>query len=294
MGIFTLVLPPIPLGTSFAGQSILITGASAGIGLECARLLLRLKATKLYLPVRSLERGELVRTELLNDATVQKNNPDATIELFQLDLSKYSSVTAFSDTIKARVKNLDAVILNAGTGAFNFIRAPEAPQNEMNLQVNYLSNALLSLLLLPLLEKSSRPNGMHPRLLFVSSIGGNKTYLEKAPFKLPSPKIVTALNVPGSYGGLERYSLSKLFVQLWVQQLASQIPSEHVVVNSVCPGWTQSSIDRGLPFGLRQLVGGIRRVTGRTTEEGASLYVHALLAPLVGNGAFYSDGVVLE
>lgn len=93
-------IPKLPSTTTFVGQSILLTEASAGIGLEYARLLLQLKAATLYVPVRNLSKGELVRRELLNDPTVKKLNPSATIELFELDLTTYSSVISFSSAFK--------------------------------------------------------------------------------------------------------------------------------------------------------------------------------------------------
>jgi hypothetical protein len=88
--------------------------------------------------------------------------------------------------------------------------------------------------------------------------------------------------------------MSKLFVHMWARELATKVSSEKVVINYVCPGFTNSSIDRGLPFYLRPLVGNVRKIIGRTTEQGAITYMISATGPVGWHGCFYSDGVVTE
>jgi len=248
--------------------------------------------SQLYFAVRSLDKGAAARDELLSDKAIQKANPSASIKLYELDQSNYTSVVAFSEKFNAEVKTLDVAILNAGCGIFKF--TPTPPGNEIMLQVNHLSTALLSLLLLPLLESSSKP-GRPSHLTFVASIGGHKTPWEKEPFKsLPASNIIMSLNDTSGYGGFQRYGMSKMFVQMWTTQLANRIPREKVVINSVCPGFTVSSIDRGLPFYARPLMSGVRSLIGRSTKMGATTYVIAATGPADSHGRFYSDGIVIK
>jgi NAD(P)-dependent dehydrogenase (short-subunit alcohol dehydrogenase family) len=210
MGIINInpALPPLPRGLSFAGQFILLTGATSGIGFESARELLRHGVSKLYLPVRNLEKGEATRKTLLQDPVVIKENPDAAIELFELDLETYSSVLSFSKAFDAKVNRIDGAILNGGTATWKFTPLPAPPFNEITLQTNFLSNALLSLLLLPALERGSLSGSHKSHLLFVASIGAQKTSWEKEPFKYTPSGVVTSLNNSKNYAPFERYGTS--------------------------------------------------------------------------------------
>lgn len=49
---------------SFSGQTIIITGSNTGIGLECAKLLLKMNVSRLILGVRSVKKGNDVITSL--------------------------------------------------------------------------------------------------------------------------------------------------------------------------------------------------------------------------------------
>jgi NAD(P)-dependent dehydrogenase (short-subunit alcohol dehydrogenase family) len=293
MGFFDVnpALPALPKTLSFAGKSILITGANSGIGFEFTRQLLLRKASIIYIAVRTLEKGEETRKTLLRDPAVQKSNPNAVIKPYELDLSKYSSVLSFCKKFSTEVQTLDLAVMNAGAGIFKFDILPTG--NETMLQVNFLSTALLSLHLLPILQRGSTPD--HPsHLTFVGSIGAHKTSWEKEPFRSPPKSVLETLNQLEAYPPLERYGMSKLFVHMWARELATKVSSQKVVINYVCPSFTNSSIDRGLPFYLRPLVGNVRKIIGRTPEQGAIAYMMAATGPVEGHGCFYSDGIVAE
>ncbi|PYI31662.1 hypothetical protein BP00DRAFT_456814 [Aspergillus indologenus CBS 114.80] len=62
----TLPSLTLPAPTFFANQTLLITGANTGVGLEAARHALRLRAVKVILGVRDLTKGEAARADLLS------------------------------------------------------------------------------------------------------------------------------------------------------------------------------------------------------------------------------------
>jgi NAD(P)-dependent dehydrogenase (short-subunit alcohol dehydrogenase family) len=160
MGFFDVnpALPVLPLSLTFAGKSILITRASSGIGFEFTRQLLLHKASIIYIAVRTLAKGEETRKTLLRDPAVQKSNLNAIIKPYELDLSKHSSVLSFCKKFSTEVQTLDLAVMNACAGIFKFDILPTG--NETMLQVNFLSTALLSLHLLPILQRGSKPD--HP------------------------------------------------------------------------------------------------------------------------------------
>ena len=91
-----------------SGQTIIVTGANVGLGLEAARHLTRLDAEKVILGVRNLEKGEAAKRSI-EESTSRKG----VVEVWQLDLSSYESVKQFVKKAEG-LKRLDAVIENAG------------------------------------------------------------------------------------------------------------------------------------------------------------------------------------
>jgi NAD(P)-dependent dehydrogenase (short-subunit alcohol dehydrogenase family) len=88
--------------------------------------------------------------------------------------------------------------------------------------------------------------------------------------------------------------MSKLFLLMWTRELAARVSSDKIIINSVCPGLTSSSIDRGLPWYAKHVVSGMRQLIARTPKQGASTYLIAISAPDAAHGSFYSDGVILK
>ncbi|KAK8058157.1 hypothetical protein PG994_008605 [Apiospora phragmitis] len=82
-------VPPIPADVDLAGKTVLVTGANVGLGLECARHFLRLRASLLVMAVRSLAKGEAAAAGLRADF------PDARIVVWELDMASFRSVQAF-------------------------------------------------------------------------------------------------------------------------------------------------------------------------------------------------------
>ena len=110
-------------------------------------------------------------------------------------------------------------------------------------QVNHLGTALLSLVLLSPLKNTAAKTGSPSRLTIVSSEVHFWT-----PFnERKAPSILTRLNNPDSFKGMERYNTSKLLNILWMRELSSRVPANIVVVNAVNPGLCASTLHRNDP-----------------------------------------------
>jgi len=59
--------------------------------------------------VHNLEKGERVRKKLLEDPVIQKTNPSASIEIFELNPSRYNSVLSFSKNFDTNIWSLDSI-----------------------------------------------------------------------------------------------------------------------------------------------------------------------------------------
>jgi retinol dehydrogenase-12 len=153
------VEPPMP-DDDFTGRTVIVTGANKGLGLEAARHLLRLNASKVILAVRSLSNGNIARTNL--EASTGRSNA---VQVCELDMADHESVRNFANQMEA-IERLDAVILNAGIYTQDFVLVDG---HESTITVNVINTFLLALLLVPVLRKSSARWDTVPRMSIVSS-----------------------------------------------------------------------------------------------------------------------------
>ncbi|KAK9234051.1 hypothetical protein V1525DRAFT_350900 [Lipomyces kononenkoae] len=291
MGFRQAPVPLTPPKTNLAGKTVIVTGANSGLGLEASRQFLVLGASRLILAVRTISKGEAVRQELLDDSLVKKNNPNAEVKVMPLDLSDYKSVIAFAADVKKELGLLHIVLLNAGLNIMNWQKS--ASGHELTLQVNYLSNALLALELLPLLEQTAVDEKTSTRLSWVGSQAQVFSSLNKTPLESEDESILRHFDDKAKFRSFYRYADSKLLVSMFVQELAKHIPQDKVVINHMCPGMVRTNIDAGIPSYLKPIVGLVKKLRGRTAEEGARILVYA--AAVAGpdtHGAFIVDNQI--
>jgi NAD(P)-dependent dehydrogenase (short-subunit alcohol dehydrogenase family) len=128
------------------GKTVLITGASGGIGLVAARDLARAGARVIML-VRSEERGEAARHRISGETGSEKT------ELLLADLADLAIVRSAADAFARSHDRLDVLIANAGR--IDSERQLTVDGNERTFQVNHLAHFMLCQLLEPLLIESA-------------------------------------------------------------------------------------------------------------------------------------------
>jgi NAD(P)-dependent dehydrogenase (short-subunit alcohol dehydrogenase family) len=99
-------------GINLRGKRILVTGVSAGIGVETARSLAA-HGAKVVGAARDLAKAEVATAQVRKDAAAN----GVGFELVELDLSSLKSVRACADALLARAEPFDVVIANAGVMA---------------------------------------------------------------------------------------------------------------------------------------------------------------------------------
>lgn len=124
-------IPPPPANISVASKTIIITGGNSGLGFEAARQFLVLGAHRVILAVRSPSRGQEAVVALRADAEVQQANPDAIVEVFELDLDDYESGLRFAQKVKSEVKELDVLLNNAGVFLMQFQKSKSGHERVM-------------------------------------------------------------------------------------------------------------------------------------------------------------------
>ena len=151
---------PLPT-TSFAGQTIIVTGSNTGLGLEAARHFVRLDAARVILAVRSVKKGEDAKASI--EASTNRKN---VIEVWQVDMSNYDSIKAF-ETKCYSLDRLDVVVANAGVLRNTY---EESEGTEITITVNVIGTFLLTLNLFPILRRSREITAQTSRLVITSSV----------------------------------------------------------------------------------------------------------------------------
>jgi NAD(P)-dependent dehydrogenase (short-subunit alcohol dehydrogenase family) len=234
-------------------QTILITGATGGLGWELARATAEQGAT-LLLHGRDSQLGlEIVRD--ISEATGNKN-----ICFLRADLSSLQEVNELAQQVHSSLSRLDVLVNNAGVGFGKDDSKREVSRDghELRFAVNYLAPYLLTERLLSLL-KASAP----ARIVNVASIGQSPLHFED-------------IMATDGYSGVTAYRQSKLAMIAWTFDLAERLAGSGITVNALHPaslmptkmvieaGWqTMSPVEEGLKATLRLVVDpSLENVTG--------------------------------
>jgi short chain dehydrogenase len=136
-------------GVNLRGQRILVTGVSAGLGIETARALAAHGADVVG-AVRDLQKAKGATTQVARDAATAGGS----FELVALDLASLKSVRECADELLAKGQFFDVVIANAGVMATPFGHTADGFETQFG--TNHLGHFVLVNRIAPLLRKGSR------------------------------------------------------------------------------------------------------------------------------------------
>lgn len=257
---------PVPNGIKLEGQVAIITGSNSGLGFEASRQFLRLGLSHLVLGVRSQTKGHAAAEKLRGEF------PEATISVWTLDMESYDSVRSFADRCQT-LPRIDVVVLNAGVQQPSFA-AVAGTSHEAMLQVNYLSTALLAILLLPVLKSKKASSGT-TRSPTLSLVGSDLMYMYPLDMDNKTP-ILQQFDNPEAFDQLPTYSKIKALVLLFVSKLADYVDPEEVLVNVTNPSMTKGTqIFQHNRVYFQKMMGALNVLMGRSVEVAASNYVHS-------------------
>src|SRR5229473_3431003 len=136
-------------GVNLHGKRILVTGVSAGIGVETARSLAA-HGAQVVGAARNLAKAKTATAQALKEGTFNVG----TFELIELDLADLKSVRRCADALLAKGEPFDVVIANAGVMATPF--GHTADGFEMQFGTNHLGHFVLVNRIAPLIRKGGR------------------------------------------------------------------------------------------------------------------------------------------
>jgi NAD(P)-dependent dehydrogenase (short-subunit alcohol dehydrogenase family) len=219
----------------------LVTGANRGIGLEVCRQLAE-RGYRVILGSRDRAKGEQAAASLGQPQVIP----------YPLDVSDAASIERARAWVAAEYGVLHVLVNNAAIHYDTWEHALDADFVTVQeaMATNVYGPWRMAQAFAPLLRQSG-----HGRIVNVSSEAGS---------------------LAGMGGGTPAYSLSKAALNALTRMLAAELRADHVLVNSVCPGWVATDM------------GGSG---GRLVREGAASVVWAALLPDNGpTGGFFRDG----
>ena len=199
----------IGMSTSyFAGCTVLVTGASAGIGREFARQLAPVVGS-MILVARRAERLEALELEL------KVINPDLEVFYRALDLRNHDDLVKFCNWLEESGLAVDLLINNAGLGDRGRFIDSDWDKVKSMLRVNIEALTYLTYRILPSMRKSGCG-----AILNVSSVAGFA----------PVPTIAV-------------YAASKAYVTSFSEALRAELRSSNISVTVLCPGPVLTEFD---------------------------------------------------
>ncbi len=232
---------------SMTGKRVLVTGATAGIGLETARAIAK-EGAELIIVGRNAEKTKAVLEEL--KATSGNSN----ISFLLADLSSMAAVRKLAADFLEKHDRLDVLVNNAGL--VNPKHEKTADGFEVTFATNHLSYFLLTNLLVPALEKAA-PS----RVVCVASDAHRGA-------KIDFGDLMTE-----PYAGFKAYSRSKLANILFGRELARRLANKRITVNTLHPGVVASNFLAGKP-GFWGAVGKVANVFMISNEDGAKTSIY--------------------
>jgi NAD(P)-dependent dehydrogenase (short-subunit alcohol dehydrogenase family) len=247
-------------------RTILITGASSGIGLAAA---LELAPTGAELVLVGRDPARLAAAV----EAVKARAPGGAVSGLRCDLASLAEVRALAAEVLRRHPRLDVLVNNAG--GVNPVRQLTVDGYERTFAVNHLAPYLLTRLLLERLVASA-PS----RVVTTSSIGHRRGDLDFADLQLTR-----------GYAIMRAYGRSKLANILFTSELARRLAGRGVTANCLHPGAVATRIWSGAPWFARPILAVARRFM-RTPEQGAEGIVLLASSPEVAGltGAYLEDG----
>ncbi len=229
-------------GIDLHGKRILVTGVSAGIGVETARALAA-HGAQVVGAARDLEKAEAATVQARNDATANGGS----FELIALDLASLKSVRACADRLIGKGEPFDVVIANAGVMATPFGHTADGFETQFG--INHLGHFVLVNRIATLIRSGGR-------LVNLSSAGHRR-----ANVNLEDPNFERT-----PYDPMVAYGRSKTANILFAVAFDARRRRRGVRATAVHPGAIQTELGRHMNAGELQNL--VDRINQQLAAEG--------------------------
>jgi NAD(P)-dependent dehydrogenase (short-subunit alcohol dehydrogenase family) len=254
------------------GKTVLVTGATSGIGLE-AGVALAGRGARVVLVGRDPARIEAA----LSEASARSGSRD--VSALRCDFSSQAEIRRLAEAFRSGYDRLDVLVNNAG--GVNKTRRLTVDGLEATFAVNHLGYFLLTNLLTDLLVRSAPA-----RVVTVASVGHRRGTLDFADLGFER----------GGYSIMRAYTRSKLANVLFAAELARRLAGTGVTSNSVHPGSVATNIWSGAPLWAKPIIQVLLRPFFISAEQGGATLVQLAASPeLEGvTGRYFEKGQAVD
>ncbi|KAK0443839.1 hypothetical protein EV421DRAFT_1903430 [Armillaria borealis] len=242
-------MPPV-VKADLSGKTVIVVGANTGLGFQATKHFATMNPERIIMACRNEERGQAALERLKAETGYQK------AELWLVDLSRFSSVTAFGNKFEADGGRLDILVLNAGVMPTKEYRT--TVDGWESSDVHHWANLPKTVTDGDILATLSSKEYCTPR--YLPPIPVDRTIF-----------ICTISNMQ-----IERYKVTKLLNVFFSRSLQSRLP-ESIIVDAINPGFCQSELRRSITdtwyMALADWV--TVKLLGYSTEEGSRQLVWA-------------------
>ena len=229
-------------GVNLSGKRVLVTGTSAGLGVETARSLVAHGATVVG-TARDLSKAQ----RALKEAFPQGSAP---IDLVEADLASLKSVRKAADDLLSRGKPFDVIIANAGVMACPQGKTQDGFETQFG--TNHLGHFVFVNKLVPLLKSGARIVTLSSAGHQISDVDIEDPNFERTP-----------------YQPFTAYGRSKTANILYAVALDSRLKGRGVRATSIHPGGIQTELGRHLtPELIAQMMERINKAAAASGQTG--------------------------
>ena len=245
------------------GRTIVITGASSGIGFEAARLLAG-KGAHVVLACRDHGRARRAMARIAGEV------PGARIEELSLDLASLVSVRAAAAELRSRHPRIDVLINNAGV-----MWAPKGMTGdglEIHFGTNHIGHFAFTGLVLDLLLPAA----------------GSRVVVVTSPAHRAGQIDFDDLRYDRRYRPIAAYSRSKLANLLFALMLQAKLAEAGAGTIAVAahPGAARTELNRTMPRLFRGKSWGLARPITHPAAIGALSLARAAADPVIAGGSY--------
>lgn len=255
----------VTAGIDLSGKTALVTGVTAGIGLETMRVL-ALRGARVLAVGRTREKAAAAIASLTG---VRKD----LIQPFGCNQEKLADVVTFTDEIRTLGVLLDILVANAG------VVGKWSRETIGGIEKTFVVNHLATFVLVNRLTSVVAPGG---RIVIVSSNAHKRA--PRAGIEFDN------LSAERGYFFMKQYGQTKLANHLFTRSLARRVAAA-ITVNSLHPGRVYTNIFHNLPLPLRALVHTIAKRQMKDIPTGASTMCYLAAHPEVQGvtGKYFAD-----